>query len=202
MPRDGDRWNPDTWKPQYPNPAFRRARADDRFWAARRVVSMTDDLIRAAVRAGRYTDAEAEAFLVGALASRRDAIGRTYLPAVNPVVDPALDADGTLTFRNAAVDAGAAPAPTACRARWARFDNATGVAQALGDSSGGADGIEPPGGLPVEQGTFLRVEIAAAAPAPAPWQVPVHAYFKRTAAGWTLVGLDRMPEAAATAATP
>ena len=47
----------------------------------------------------------AEEFLVRALAERRDAIARAYLTAINPIADPVLDADGTLTFRNAAVDA-------------------------------------------------------------------------------------------------
>ena len=36
------------------------------------------------------------------LIKRRDKIGRTYLTRLNPIVDPALDASGTLTFGNAA----------------------------------------------------------------------------------------------------
>ena len=37
---------------------------DDTFWAARKLMAMCDDLIRAAVKAGHYTDPHAEDFLV------------------------------------------------------------------------------------------------------------------------------------------
>ena len=37
-----------TWKPQTPTPAYMEMRADDAFWAARRVMAFSDDLIRAA----------------------------------------------------------------------------------------------------------------------------------------------------------
>ena len=65
----------------------------------------TTDMLRAAVRAGDFGDPASEEFLVRALAERRDAIGRAYLTAINPIADPLLDRDGILTFRNAAVDA-------------------------------------------------------------------------------------------------
>ena len=63
-------------------------------------------MIRAIVKAGQYSDPAAEAHLADVLIKRRDAIGRAYLPAINPIVDPALD--GALTFGNAAVQAGVA----------------------------------------------------------------------------------------------
>ena len=86
-------------------------RDDDAFWAARRVMAFTDDLIRAAVRTGQYSDAAAADHLVDVLKKRRDTIGRTYSTAVNPVVNPQLDAAGTLTFDTAAVLAGVAEPP-------------------------------------------------------------------------------------------
>jgi hypothetical protein len=195
MPRDGRQWDPRQWRPQYSNAAFRRARADDRFWAARKVAAMTDELIGAAVKAGQFTDAEAASFLVSTLAARRDSIARTYLPAVNPIVDPRLDDRGTLALDNAAVDAGVAEAPREYRARWSRFDNATGEVQALGESTGPATGIEAPAGLPGHDGAFVRVEIAATGGGAHPsWETPVHAFLRRTSNGWALVGFERMPD--------
>jgi hypothetical protein len=44
------------------------------------------------------------------LVARRDAIGRRFLPSVNPIVNPTLDS-GRLTFRNAAVDAAVGARP-------------------------------------------------------------------------------------------
>ena len=49
-----ERFNPVQWKPRVPNPAFRRARPDDTFWAARRVMAFSDEMIRAAVKTGQY----------------------------------------------------------------------------------------------------------------------------------------------------
>ena len=109
---------PELWKPRVPNPAFLHARADDKFWAAKKLAALTTDMIRAAVRSGEFGDPAAEEFLVRALAGRRDAITRAYLTPVNPIADVAIDDAGTLTFRNAAVDADVAAAPAGYRARW------------------------------------------------------------------------------------
>ena len=49
-----------------------------------------------------------------------------------------------------------------------------------------------PGALPAQQGTFVKVSISAT-DGPKPWATPVQAYFRRTADGWQLVGLDRLP---------
>ena len=118
-----------------PNQAFLHARADDKFWAAQKLVALTTDMIRAAVRTGEFGDPASEEFLVRALAERRDAIGRAYLTAVNPIADPALDAAGVLTFRNAAVEADVARAPRGYRAVWSTFDNATHEAKLIGETS-------------------------------------------------------------------
>jgi hypothetical protein len=192
-PFEGDQFDPTTWKPQTPVAAYIELRADDAFWAARRVMAFTDDLIRAAVRTGAYTDAAAEAHLAAVLIKRRDAIGRAYLPAINPIVNPRLDADGRLSFENAAVSAGFAAAPRAYRAAWARFDNATGATTRIGENDGAAPSLAPPGPLPRETGAFVEIDISADDTVHPAWQQPVRTHFRRTADGWKLVGLDRLP---------
>ena len=67
-------------------------RDDDAFWAARRVVAFTDELIRAAVRTGQFSDPAAEKHLGDVLIKRRDTIASIYLTGVNPIVNPRLDA--------------------------------------------------------------------------------------------------------------
>ena len=89
MPSENDKWDPESWMPRVPNPAFTHSRPDDKFWAARKAMTITDDMIREAVKAGQFNDPESEEFLVLALSQRRDSIGRRYLPAINPIVDPA-----------------------------------------------------------------------------------------------------------------
>jgi hypothetical protein len=196
LPRDNTRFDPDAWKPRFPNQAFLRARPDDKFWAAQKLVALTDDMLRAAVRAGDFRDPKAEEFLVKALGERRDAIGRTYLTAINPVADPALTSAGLLTFRNAAVDAGVAKAPPGYRAIWSTFDNSSGSSQRVGETSGSTLRLEAPAGVSaMTPGVFIKVELSATGDAPTSWQRPVHAYFRRTGAGeWRLVGFERMPE--------
>lgn len=186
---------PELWRPRVPNPAYVRSRPDDTFWAARKLMAMSDELIRAAVKSGQYTDPKAEQFLGDALIARRNAIGKSFLVAVNPVVDPVLSREGRLTFVNAAVQHGFAAAPASYKVVWQRFDNATGAVEPIGETSGNADGIAAPSDLPARPGSFVRAEIAAVGGAHPSWASPVHAYFKRTADGWTLVGFERLPGA-------
>jgi hypothetical protein len=168
-------------------------RADDAFWAAQRVMAFTDDLIRAAVHTGQYSDAAAEAHLASVLIKRRDKIGRTYLSAINPVVDPRLDGTGALTFDNAAVRAGFAEAPSKYRAVWARFDNAAGTSQRLAETESATTSMTAPRDLPTAVGSFIQIDISAESAANPSWREPVRVYFRRAASGWTLVGLDRLP---------
>jgi hypothetical protein len=192
-----DRFDPPDWKPRVPNPAFRRARPDDTFWAARRVMAFTDDMIRAAVKTGRYSDAAAEKHIADTLIARRDAIGRSWLTNVNPVIDPALDASGALTFRNAAVAAGVGQPPASYEVAWFTFDNATGASKPIGQPiAAPREGGTAPSGLPTADGTFVRVDIKATDAAHPSWATPVRAFFRRTGPGWKLVGFERLPDGA------
>jgi hypothetical protein len=193
-----DRFVPSDWKPRVPNPAFIRARPDDTFWAARRVMAFTDEMIRAAVRTGRYTDPAAEKFIADTLIARRDAIGREWLTNVNPIVDPVLDASGSLKFVNAAVAAGVAKAPASYEVSWFTFDNATGTSTPIGAPvTGAGEQATAPSGLPTSNGAFIRVQIRAADGPHQSWTVPVHAFFARNGQGWKLVGFERLPDGTA-----
>jgi hypothetical protein len=191
---EGERFDPTTWKPQTPVPAYVEMRADDAFWAARRVMAFSDDLIRAAVHAGEYTDAAAERYLANVLIQRRDAIGRAYLTAINPVINPRLTTDGVLAFDNAAVDAGYADAPATYQATWLQFDNATGNTSRVAESRSSTPVMHAPPALPSAIGSFIEVDISAQSASRPSWQQPVRTYFRRTAAGWKLVGLERLVE--------
>jgi hypothetical protein len=202
---EAKRFVPEEWRPRVPNPAYVRSRPDDTFWAARKLMAMSDDLIRAAVKAGKYSDPRAEQFLGDALIERREKIGRAWLTAVNPIVDPALSSDGVLTFRNEAVERGFAPAPSGYHVAWFRFDNQTGESSAAGESNGTATRLSAPpetlsrltadtsraGG----RGVFVRADISATGGVHPSWVAPVRAYFRRGAEGWKLVGFERMPDA-------
>ena len=191
---EGDRFDPSAWKPRVPMAALLHARADDRFWAARRVMAFSDDMIRAIVKTGAYSDPAAETFLADVLIKRRDRIGRAFLPAVNPIVEPALSADRTLTFRNAAVDARVASPPATYQFVWSSFDNGTGESHRIGEGSAAEARTVGPSGLPTANGSFIRVDVSAASPEHPAWATPARVYFRRDTAGWKLVGLERQPE--------
>ena len=188
---EGDRFDPRTWKPHWATKAYIEMRADDAFWAARRVAAFTDESIRAAVKTGQFTDARAEQYLADVLIRRRDKIARTYLSAINPIVAPRLDASGMLSFANAAVDAKVAEAPTEYRAAWYGFDNATGATKPLGETRSTTTTITAPQGLASAVGSFVEVHLSAESAANPSWKLPVRVHFRRESGGWKLVGLQR-----------
>jgi hypothetical protein len=191
---EGERFDPTTWSPRVPTAAFVRARADDDFWAARRVAAFSDELIRAAVESGGYSDPAAVALLTDVLIKRREKIAQAYLPAINPVVEVTLSPAGRLAFRNAAVDAGAgAPPAGGYRVTWSEFDNATGQSRPLGSpiTTSSTDSTAPT--LPAAAGAIVLAQIAATGASREEWARPIDVYFQRTNSGWRLIGLTRMP---------
>ena len=191
---EAEAFDPAEWKPRVPTAAFLQARPDDNFWAARRVVAFSNDMIHSIVEApGIYSDTAAKKLLVDTLIARRNKIATSYLPAVNPLVSFALDNSGTLTFVNAAVEAGVAAKPAGgYSAAWGIFDNTTGQTQALGAPvSSPENRMQAPAELPLQDGRFVHVQIKAVNPPNSSWEVPIHVYFKRVTGNWKLVGLER-----------
>jgi hypothetical protein len=168
-------------------------RDDDAFWAAQRVGAFSDEMIRAIIHTGEFSDAASEKALADIMIQRRDKIVRTYLPAVNPIVTPRLDASGRLTFDNAAVTAGVAPPPQMYRASWFEFDNATGTTRPLSETSSATTTIEAPNGLPRTEGSFVAVDISADGTDHQAWRRPARAYFRRDGNDWKLIGFERIP---------
>jgi hypothetical protein len=192
---EGDAFEPEKWRSRVPAAALQYAREDDTFWAALRVAAFSDEHILAAARAAQYTDPRATSLLADVLIKRRDKIARAYLPKINPLIRFALDGGGTLTFENAAVTHRVATQPSGgYRAAWARFDNVTGQASAIGAPT---DSREPRIAIPADvlkqAGDFLQAAVSATDPAHPSWARPVTVTFKRQAGGWKLVGLERRP---------
>lgn len=188
-PRDHAQWDPQTWWPHITNAAFRHMRADDTFWAASKLVSITDDMIKAAVAEAKFGDPASEAFLAKAIADRRLRILQTFLPKVNPLVDVALDAEGRLTFRNVAVDAAVADRAPGYRALWYTFDNTADKATLVANTEETQSPLPMP---PMPASDFIKVDISAVG-GPEAWTRPISVYFRRNAGAWTLVGLERLP---------
>ena len=189
LPRDHSKWDPEEWAPHIFNSAFRHMRADDTFWAATKLAAITDDVIRAAVAEGKFGDPRSEQFLVKAISDRRVRILQTFLPKVNPIVDPSMDRNGRLSFRNAASDAAVADRAPGYRALWYAFDNDTDTATLVATT----EETQSPMIMPaMPSSDYIKVDLSAVG-GPEAWSKPVSAYFHRNPGGWTLVGFERQP---------
>lgn len=182
------------WKPDYPNPAFRNARPDDRFWAARIVAAFSDEAVAAIVRSARFTDPQATEYLTATLLERKGKVLRAWLNGTNPIVDVALSASGELTFANAAEQAGVATAAGRYTVRWSRFDNATGSHEEVGgEQTLTTPRTQAPDGLLRTRPEYVSARLQAHHPDEPAWSHPLVVYFRRAGDGWSLVGLERNP---------
>jgi hypothetical protein len=126
---EADFFDPDAWKPEYPNPAFERMQPQDAFWAARIVARFSDEAIAAIVRTGRLGNPDAEAYLAEVLAKRRDKVVARYYRVVSPLAAFRTEG-GAVAFDDLGPRAGLAPAAS-FDVEWAAFDNATGTRRPL-----------------------------------------------------------------------
>jgi hypothetical protein len=122
-------FDPERYRPEYPNPAFANRLPDDTFWAAKQVMAFTDAEIRAIVKTGKYSDPRAEEWVVKCLIERRDKVGRTYFARVLPL-DGFAVRNGKLEFVDLAASYGFSPAHN-YSVQWSRFDNGTEQKSAL-----------------------------------------------------------------------
>jgi hypothetical protein len=188
---EGDFFQPDAWKPNYPNPAFKNARADDYFWAARRLARFTDPVIAAAVKAAEYSDPAAERYVIQTLVQRRDKILARWLTGVVPLVDCA-GASHVVTCTNVAVDAGVVTLPRKYRAQWLHLDNESSATRAVDDE---VQVESPRFAVPpaLRTAAYARIEIRADHPGSAAWSDPLVLDVRREGGGeWKVVGVRRM----------
>jgi len=146
-------------------------------------------MIRSTVAEGKFGDPESEKFLAKAIIDRRLRILQTFLPKVNPIVDPALDAKGRLTFRNAAMEAAVADRAPGYRALWYTFDNTTDTATLVATTEE-TQGLMLMPTMPSTE--YIKVDIVAVG-GPEAWAKPISAYFRRSSGNWILVGFERQP---------
>jgi hypothetical protein len=102
-------FDPITWKPNYPNPAFLAMTPLDAYWGAKRVMAFTNEDIRAIVEEGQFHDPDTVDYITRVLEQRRDAIGRAWFGEVSPLEQFRI-ADGRLSFDDLAVQRGFASA--------------------------------------------------------------------------------------------
>jgi hypothetical protein len=85
-------FDPEAWRPGYPNPAFSRMTEADGAWMARIIAGFTPEHVRAAIAVGKY-DEESSRYLEVTLLSRRQAILTRYLSRLSPIAKLRTDGD-------------------------------------------------------------------------------------------------------------
>jgi hypothetical protein len=183
---EADFFQPDAWRPEYPNPAFERMQDEDAFWAAAIIHEFGDDAVRAAVAAGELGDAESERYLVDTLLRRRDKTVAHYFAQINPLAWFRVE-DGALWFRNLGEEAGLGRAG-GYDVEWSEFDNATGRHVPIGS----AVAASVPVPVPDHPAAYLAARIRTRSAACPAWSRPVTVYL-RHGAGWEVVGIERAP---------
>jgi hypothetical protein len=183
---EADFFQPDAWRPEYPNPAFERMQDEDAFWAAAIVHEFTDEAIRAVVATGDLGNAESERYLVDTLIRRRDKIVAYYFARTNPLAAFAVEG-GALRFRNLGAEAGLGRAD-GYDVEWSEFDNATGGHVPLGSA------VSVPVSVPVPEteASYVAARIRTRSASCPAWARPVTVYLRR-GPEWQVVGIDRRP---------
>jgi hypothetical protein len=178
-------FDPDKWKPEFPNSAFERMLPEDAFWAARIVSRFEDEAVRAIVKEGDFRAPEAENHLVHMLIRRRDKIVNRYFRAQNPLADFRMAGD-VLVFTNYGERARLATVD-GYDYEWFSFDNERGATAALGAPARTSERALP---LPALRPAYLMARIRTAAGRIAPWGRRVDV-FVRTGDTPTVVGVER-----------
>lgn len=174
-------FEPEKWKPEYPNPAFENRLPDDTFWAAKKVMSFTDEQIRAVVKLANYSDPEAEAWLVKCLAERRNKIGKVYFARVLPL-DGFRVEGGRLAFEDLEVKYGFVDARDYA-VQWSQFDNESETHTLI---SGAASLALPAQAQNAKTGSYFGATIRGEDAVKS-----VTVYLRKESSGYKIVGIDR-----------
>jgi hypothetical protein len=84
---EADAFDPEGWRPDYPNPAFDERTERDMRWGAKILAGFSDAHIRAAVEQAKFSDPRATDEMTRVLIARRDKLVRRWLGAATPVTN-------------------------------------------------------------------------------------------------------------------
>jgi len=118
-------FDPEHWRTNFPNPAFDLRTPGDTYWAAKKLMALSDEAIRAVVETGEYSDPRAVDWATRCLIERRDKIGRAFFADVLPL-DNFQVKNGELAFEDLAVKYHFQN-PRTYTVAWFTFDNGSGA---------------------------------------------------------------------------
>jgi hypothetical protein len=126
-------FDPLTWKPNYPNPAFLEMTPQDAYWGAKRVMSFSNEDIHTIVEAGQFSNPAVTDYIANVLIARRDLIGKAWFSRVAPLEDFTV-AEGRLYYTDLGQKYGVIPAAD-YNYSWFSLDDESGKKIAAADGS-------------------------------------------------------------------
>ncbi len=187
---EGELFDCERWRNDYPNPAFMRMTARDAFWAAKIVMRFTREELEAIVETGEYTNPDNPVYFLEVLLERQRKCGRFGINAINPLDEFRLDGD-VLEFTNLSEHYGFADVDTRYNVSRSSYDNERDERRTVSEPvTQSGTRIELPDG----DGNFLLVEIRSLNEDYPHWSAAVGVYLRPKGpkgAGYEIVGIDR-----------
>ncbi|MEE2637327.1 MAG: hypothetical protein VYE68_08870 [Acidobacteriota bacterium] len=185
-------FRPESWRPDYPNPAFEKMTPQDAFWATRTVMRFSNEGIRAIVATGQYDDPAAETHVADALIERRDKIVSFYLGQINPLdgfMIDGLSPSRYVFFQNLGVEAGLSE-DVECEYhyRWSTYDNVSDTRSPLGSQARVRATVVP---IPASPGAFSVLRLSSLCVGQPNWTSGIDV-FLRNGTELTIVGVERL----------
>jgi hypothetical protein len=179
-------FDPFTWKPNYPNPAFTAMTPLDAYWGAKHVMAFRDEQIRAIIEEGRFDDPNVVNYMTGVLEKRRDAIGRAWFSKVLPLEGFRI-ADDRLEFDDLGVKYGFS-SPNRYQFNWFVWRNET---QKKEDVTGAESSALPEPIKSSTDGSYIGCKVVLDHAD----ERSVTVYFRHKGDTWKLVGISRTAKA-------
>jgi hypothetical protein len=179
---DAESFDPDRWKTNYPNAAFENRLPGDEFWAAKQLMALTDEDIRAVVHTGEFSHPETEKQLLDILCRRRDKVGRVFFAKLLPLDNFRVE-NGSLRYDDLAVKYGMAE-PQRYSIKWAQWNNQS-VQQSDAAATEGTE-VLPPSAASLPAGAYLVATVRGGQSGRF-----IRVFLCRREGSWTVVGLDR-----------
>lgn len=187
---EGELFDPEKWRNDYPNPAFQRMTARDAFWAAKILMKFTREELAAIVATGEYSDPDNAAYFLDVLLERQRKSGRFGINAINPLDEFRLDGTA-LEFTNLSEKYGFVEAETGYRTSWSTYDNDNDVHGSLSqaDELWSSRSMEIP--RIADRRLFLVAVIHSINSENPHWNTAVRVYLRPTASEYEIVGIER-----------
>ena len=187
---EAEAFDPEGWKPDYPNPAFRRMTDRDALWAAKIIAAFSREDLQAIVSTGRFSDPAQERYFLDTLHARQVKVLRRYLTHVNPLADFAVE-EGQLTFVNLAESHNLVKAETEYHAHWMIYDNASDLYLTFTPVTVAGQPRIPIPVITLSADQYLFAEIRSAHPEHQGWDAPLEVYARSTNGQLSVVGIAR-----------